>query len=643
MAFIWNNTPKTPAPNIPIPVPPSEISYKVGAVANSVDYGGEVRYNTANKSYDVVYEFPTLNVGDVNIDNLIFDTADVQTLRANIAAANTVTLNTANISNANVLVGVIIGNAISNSSVVTKEYVDNAIAAISGGSGFDTTANIFLQKGDLLVGISQNTALRLPAGSNGQVLTVNTAASLKVSWMDSPISQETLGLSIGSHWHPYKKTTTILLKNANAIVMENGDHVSGWSNLTANITTSGAGGLDSVSGLAANTWYSVYAIYNPDTGNKALLLHQLETRVIDQNWPIAIDTEVAFLGFNATNATNPFTRYVTKLSQSFVPTVTAPVYGVEVRMGCQLIDAGNCWITLEHDDGFGNASGSVVATSRVISTLERGPVGTSPGTWNTLFLFDTLTTLGSGGRYHFVVNTDRLPAVTLDANAITIEGNTAPTTNILQRNFMASVGYNAFPGNDIYSGYGDCRSWNAVSQSWWTTSNTGTGFAEPTDLYFKIWHIFNRNNVVLPAGYTQKALIGYACTNVNSRLKEYKQVDRTMCTGYSDDWWGWTSSASPQGNELVLLSHVIPPVTCSVQLLTQQAPTGFQGPGCFTPAITSTTAFNIPMFSARGVVNYQSRGSEIFVSQPVEVLDYQRILAYQIDTSTKMYIASITF
>jgi len=640
MSFNWVPTPQIPTPNIPEPIGSSEVSYKVDVVANTVDWGGEVRYNTANASYDVVYEFDSLNVSMMVIDNAFFDTATINTLNINVATANTVTIGTANIANLYATYGTITGNATSNLSVVTKEYVDNAIASISGGTGFDTTANLFLTQGDLLVGFSPNTAHRLAGGSNGQVLTANTSSSVGVSWEDAPTPQEALGLFMGSHWHPYKKQTTVLLKKANAIVMENGDYVPGWNNLTANIMSSGAGGMDSVSSLGANTWYSVYAIYNPHTGNKSLLLHQLESRVLEQNWPAATDTELAFLGFNYTNATNPFSRYITKVSQSFIPSVVAPVYGVELRIATQTNPSGNCWVTLEPDDGTGNASGSVLATSRIISSSERAFPGSGSSEASALFIFDTTITLTQGQRYHIVVNTDRPYFVTgTETNAVMIAGNTAPITS--GASWMANVGYNADPGAFPY-GYGDCRSWNAAGQRWWTTANTGTSFATPADLYFKIYIRTNRNDVVLPSGYTQKALIGYACTNTQSRLKEYKQINRTICTGYDNDWWGWRSNTTPTGDALVDLGPVVPPVKCAIQILTQQGGAA-TSQGTFTPVINAGTFWNNPWPSTRGIVYYQSRGFQIYPSIPVEISDTQRILAYQTDLTTQFYIASITF
>jgi len=644
MPFTWVPTPQLPSPNVPEPIGESEVSYKVDVVANMVDWGGEVRYNTANQSYDVVYEFPSLNATTMNIDNAFCDTATINNLIANVLTANTTTIGNGTINLATVTYGIITGSPDSNSGVVTKEYVDNAITSISGGSGFDTTANLFLQQGDLLVGFSPNTAHRLAGGSNGQVLTVNTSSNIKVSWEDAPTPQETSGLVIGTHYHPYKSATTLLLKHANVIVMENGDYISGWSNLTANLMSSGAGGIDASSALSANTWYAVYAIYNPTNGNKALLLYRMKQRVLDQHWDEALDTEIAFLGFNATSGTNPFTRYITKISQSFIPSLTAKVYGVQLRIGTQLIPTGNCWITLEPDDGTGNASGAVLATSRTLASLERGIIGGSSSAGDVLFIFDTRATLTQGGRYHFVVNTDRQPEVTLNANAFLIYGNTAPLTDANQRNWMDSVGYNASQDLSIYLGYGQCHSWNAVAQHWSVTANIGGGGGPgPADLFFKIYCDQYGDGITLPSGYTQKALISYAVTNAQSRFKSYKQVDKTIIIGTDSDWWAWTSNTSPQGEVYVDLSYVVPPIKCTAQFLAVQRISAFGGSGTYTSAITSVTNFTNPSFTPRGVIHNQSRNGQIYPMTPIELGDTQRIVAYQADTSTDLYVTSITF
>lgn len=81
MPFIWNSNPNPPTRELPQPVPPGEVTYLVDVVANTVNAGGSLLYNTANTSYDVVYALPSLNVGNLTV-----------THSANINGASTITI-----------------------------------------------------------------------------------------------------------------------------------------------------------------------------------------------------------------------------------------------------------------------------------------------------------------------------------------------------------------------------------------------------------------------------------------------------------------------------------------------------------------------------------------------------------------------
>lgn len=81
MPFIWTTSPQLPLPTPPESIPSTATSYKVDVVANTVNAGGELLYNTNTRSYDVIYEFPKLNVG-----NLV--TRSINTSFANITFLN---------------------------------------------------------------------------------------------------------------------------------------------------------------------------------------------------------------------------------------------------------------------------------------------------------------------------------------------------------------------------------------------------------------------------------------------------------------------------------------------------------------------------------------------------------------------------
>jgi len=111
MPFIWNSNPNPPARNLPQPVPPGEVSFQVALVANTVNAGGTVLYNTANTAYDVVYELPSLNVANLSVKYL------------------TVTRS-----------GFMLSDPTSAFGIATKQYVD--AAAANGGANISNTAPI---------------------------------------------------------------------------------------------------------------------------------------------------------------------------------------------------------------------------------------------------------------------------------------------------------------------------------------------------------------------------------------------------------------------------------------------------------------------------------------------------------------------
>jgi hypothetical protein len=505
------------------------------------------------------------NIEAANIRNAIINTATI----------NQATINTANITNATINIGYFTGNATANFSMVTKQYVDNAIANISGGSGPDLTANIFLLKGDLLVGFAPNTAHRLGVGTNGQVLTVFGSSNLKQQWTDVTVgSQAVINLDIGTHYHPTLKSSQVLLRHADGIVMNDGELVAGWGNLVANIAVTGAGGLDSVSIEAANTWYEVWAIRNSSSDTRALLLHRMISREVDQSWD-GQPTTFAFLGYGADDLTSIFQRRLSRVSQSIVANATGPLRVIQIRItpGSTPTDIrtsqGNVWITLEEPDGTGNATGSVLATSRTFTTRDMGS-----GTCDLHFIFDTAATVISGEKYIFSIRQDWTInigfASSIHANVfgMTIHGNTA-TLGPGQQAWMANVGYNGggtyFPYSNI--GFGDCRGFNVQTGAWSTMAN----LAGPTDLRFKTFIEHNETALVLPSGYNQKALLSFVCNDGSSNFKEYHQKDRTLGLGFNSSWevdlHDSTLPGLTQGMLYRNLSFVVPPIPCTVQFL----------------------------------------------------------------------------
>jgi len=123
-------------------------------------------------------------------------------------------------------------NAGSNSTqIATTEFVE-ARALVAEGNAANSAANIFIQKasfdakGDILVGLSDNTLTRQPVGSNGQYIAANSSTSSGIEW-------KTLSLAIDD-----LSDVTVSSAATGQLVRYNG---SAWvnANLSPTITLGG--------------------------------------------------------------------------------------------------------------------------------------------------------------------------------------------------------------------------------------------------------------------------------------------------------------------------------------------------------------------------------------------------------------------
>jgi hypothetical protein len=346
--------------------------------------------------------------------------------------------------------------------------------------------------------------------------------------------------------------------------MNNGEYVAGWDGLTANIALSGAGGLDSNSTRGANTWYEVYAIRNSSTGAKALLLHRMSNLYVDSNWPAAPGfTGFALLRSNTTALTAPDQRYLTKISQSFKPLTSGVMRGLDLSLQKSSSPVGNVWVTLEGDDGTGNADGNPIATSRSYESA----VFTGSYT-QAHFIFDTAPTVAAGNKYLIVAQGDWPFGDPALSPSLLIYGNTAPL-GPGQQPWMANVGYNA--GGSTYSpydtipsmsgtlGYGDARCYNVASGTWKMLANA----SGPQDLLFNTYIEEHNTALSLPAGYNQYALVSYVATNGSSNFKEYHQQQRTLTMGFDPDWV--VHNSGTQNQVVVAWIPILPPIPCTTQ------------------------------------------------------------------------------
>lgn len=579
MPFQWNDNPNYPTVTPPEVLGPNEVSTQVHVVANTVNVSpilGVLSYNTTNIGYDVVYELPTLNVRDLRVDHLNGDNVNVLfNITINTANIGAATINTANIVNATIANGMMGVNPAQNSQIATKEYVD-AIAANSVPTGGNVQL-LIIAAGDLLVGVSDNTAERLPIGTAGQVLMASAASgNTGVRWA-GPIGSTTShrGLTIGTSWDTTLMNTQIVLQRVDEIVMDDGYRSNtGWNGLIANnlsnVATSGVGYLDT-GVVQPNSCYEIYAIRNSSTGAQGLILHRAKDTQVDTNYISAPNA-----GRNL-NVNNGATLSVSlNVAQKFTATRSGPLVGIDIQLVRIGTPQGNIWLTLESNLANNNASGIILATSRKLSTAGIS-VTAGSDTPRVRFPFDVSANVASGNAYWFVVRTDYAMANNASLNYIRVMGDAA--TPILPNPNGPAKFFNANTG-----GWANANSLLTIDGQ---TSITG-----PSNLYHRTFIEANDTPVVMPTGYDQKCLLSYASTTKRSFFREYHQNGYKMSMSFHYTWCFYNAGGlqgtqgtdmstannnilSNVGTEAINLGVFVPPVPCLVWIYKY---TGINGP-----------------------------------------------------------------
>jgi hypothetical protein len=591
MPFIWNTEPNSPSTDLPVPVPPGEISYEQREVANLVNAGGALSYNTPNIGFDIVYELASLNVRNLQVTTLNAGTLTINTARISAASINRASINTANFGNVTIQYGFMGSNPGSNLEIATKGYVDAAGANVPpGGSDLQ---NIIDAKGDVLVGIAANTATRLPVGSNGQVLTADSTTTTGLRWRSIAGSGtgSFVNLVIQTHYTPSLKHKQVILTHADMITLDDGISVPEWNNLVADITISGAGGLD-VGVENPSRWYEILAIRKISDGTKAIIFHEASRIVLDQSLTTTTDAGITVRKLTGGTAT--------KVSQSFVPANTGPLTSVELEVSCTGTPTGLIWVTLEADSG-GFPSGTPLATSRIMD-VARLPTDKA----RMRFLFDTNTSVSLGTTYHIVYQGDYTVS---DTSYSTIWGVTA-------------------------GGYAS-GSASEFRVAWFTSVSLGG----PADLWFKTFiQTTPGTDATLPSGYDQKTIISYVYNDSSSNFKSYIQKDRMMSMGVSADWRAFTPLTGLV--EAVDLIAFIPPLSSVVQFTIVQI--GGQGTVPVGRVASTDMTGNTP--SVGIVAANVSTGSGLSPGPFGEIsVEDQVILTRMKNVASRLYVSLVRF
>jgi hypothetical protein len=279
------------------------------------------------------------------------------------------------------------------------------------------------------------------------------------------------GLLLRTHPDHDAAGSQVYLQHADEIVMHDGVRVENWDALSADIGKSGAGGLDAGS-ETPSTWYEIHAIRSSRDGNRNLLLHRARHYAPDQSQRGTSGTEA--LADTADRMA---------LGQTFQVGVEGRVEFVDVHLRKTGAPAGVVWLAIESD----GAEGPSAVSTRVDAA--RLPAAAT----FVRFVFRTPPTLRPAREYRLVLR-GNFPQHA--SNNVSWSGE---RSNVYQR--------------------GAAQQHNGSS---WTETQTVGDFA------FTVYVTQNDGPVVMPAGYDQRAKIGYVYNNEGSSFTGFVAMNREV-------------------------------------------------------------------------------------------------------------------
>ena len=364
------------------------------------------------------------------------------------------------------------------------------------------------------------------------------------------LSQTFRGLRVQTHPDADVAAKKVLF-NADAIVLSDGEEVANWANVAADITASGANGLDTGS-EQASTWYSIWAIYNGST--KAGLLHREKDYFLDED---ASAGEDASQGIRSAVDNSTI-----RVAQGFQVDTAGPIPFVDVKLVKTGTPTGNIWFTIEANNG-GVPSNTPLATS---SKYDVSRITTS-ATWVRI-VFPTPVSVSAATQYHLVAYGDW----------------TVSAANFISWRMDSSAATYANGAKALFDS----------DTSTWTTDTDD-------DMTFKVYVTRNDTALTLPSGYTQYALLGYVLNNASSNFKAFVQVQNQVFCGYDDSWQiGAFTNTTP---ELIDLRQFVPPRPVMLTMLYYNGTASDIVIGTVVATDLSSTPTDEKSFTSRVTVN----------------------------------------
>jgi len=372
---------------------------------------------------------------------------------------------------------------------------------------------------------------------------------------------------------------TIQLRRGERMVFDDGSTVSNQTPLTADITLSGSGGLDTGS-EAASTWYEIYAIHKSTDDTRGLMLHRAKDWFLDETYD-SDDTTVEIRKSTGTR---------TAVGQGFKVDTTGYVDFIDVELIRVGAVAGVIQAELQTDSS-GLPSGTVLATS---DKLNAGHVSTS-SQW-IRFIFRTPVSLTATTQYHLVLTGSWTAS---DAVYIGWRCDTSSATYANGTRTQKEAG-----------------TWN----------NTGT---TAHDFSFKMYVRRNDSAVTMPSGYDGKCLLGYVYNNASSDFEPFTAVNRTVIPldGLNTLLVVAGTASIPT---LLSLATVIPPVPVRQRVRGNALGTGF------------FFALPVPHGFRTAAIHRDGGGSITAVSETMEILTEAQAM-YTYDTSSTYDVVHDSF
>jgi hypothetical protein len=293
------------------------------------------------------------------------------------------------------------------------------------------------------------------------------------------VRQDFRGLYWLTHPDADKAASQILVVRADEVIFDDGFRLAaGIARLVADITASGAGGLDTGAEAAAK-WYELHLIRKSSDGTLSTLLHRAREYVADQSQTTANGGGVIRAG----------AADRVKLAQSFQPATAGPCDFVDVRLNRLGSPVGEVWFTIEADSGSDAPSGTPLATSDRLNAAAFSTTDTF-----VRFPFRAPATLAAGTKYWLVAQASYTAST---SNHIKWQGNTSSST-------YANGRASAFNGT-----------------TWGSTPNPDGQH----DMAFKTYATVE-SAVVMPSGYDQRCHLGFAYNDASGNFRLQSVVDR---------------------------------------------------------------------------------------------------------------------